>query len=422
MESILLQFLSSQIIDLDEDANHDKLIKASKDLSKLLEKDKYKLQKIAITAFDSEISVDDPNVVETKNLIIKHWNTFINKCPNMPLTYVRAVMLEALRIVSEIDDYAAIIWLSASEVSSFYKIESREQPILTGLLIECGEFYEVVSSNNWTSHGTVTEIKFDSDIFTASDNLPGIKADYLPQKLTAAIKNGNNISTNPSYGVNNVHAPWADEFGKLSGEAINEVIASLVKQSNDVLAKKASAEALQQFLANFNKEMSLIVNKLNSSSNSVNLRGQLLWFKEALYSDSQKSSFRKLPLEIATVAMSSEYSKIVPEYCPISAEFFLAETLLQAKTEAEQSVTFDGLIDLLISNKDLLKPYFGKYSAIKSGRLSLTNYIGNLLNDSVAKSDFYSCTGIAQECEVTWIKFTNWLFREFQATKLIIKK
>lgn len=120
--------------------------------------------------------------------------------------------------------------------------------------------------------------------------------------------------------------------------------------------------------------------------------------------------------------MSFEYSKMLPEYCPVSTEFFLTEILLHANVDVEQSISFDALLGLLISNKDLLKIYFTKNNLNKLGRLSLVNYIGDLLNDLVAKSDFYLCTGIPLEKEITWITFTNWMYREFQAQKFIIKK
>lgn len=238
MESILQQFLSSQIINIEEDGNHDKLIKASKDLIKLSEKDKHKFQKIALSAFDPEISVDDANVVETKNLIIKHWSTFINKCQNMPLTYVRAVMLEALWVLSERQEYAAIIWLSASGASSFYQVESREKPILVGLLTECADKYEAVGLNIWNSGSTLTDIKIELESITDSKKVGGIKTEYLPEKLTAAAVNGNPISNNRSYGDNTIHQAWANDFGKLAGEAINAALSLIVKQTNEVLEAK----------------------------------------------------------------------------------------------------------------------------------------------------------------------------------------
>lgn len=421
MESILQQFLSAQIINIDEDENHEKLLKACGDLTKILSKDKAKLQKVAISAFDPTIDIDDPNLVETKNLIIKHWSTFINKCQNMPLTYIRAVMLESLQTLSSEQDLAAIIWLSAEIPSRYYILESREKPLLAELLTTCAEKYEKVGIERWSVSGTIASVAIKVPTMAETKELPGIENNYIVEKLKAASVNSA-IVHNPSYGTFNTNQEWVNGFSKIAGEGINELFAAIIKQTNESLETKANLDIFESFIESFNDQISAIFNKLIDRSVSTELRGQLLWFKEALYSTTQKNSYRKLTIEIAAVVMPYEFAKLVPEYCPVSTEFFLEETLLLADPLSREEVSLEMVFDLLISNAAKLKPYFNNYNTVKPGRSSLLAFIGYLVNGLQDKSAFNPMTGLMTENKVSWSDLSIWLYREFQVVKLINKK
>lgn len=421
MESILQQFLSSQIINIEEDENHQKLIKASKDFTKQIEKDKTKFQKIAISAFDSNISIDDPNVIDIKNLIIKSWTTFINKCQNMPLTYIRAVMLESLYNLSSDPEFAAIIWLSASESSVFYKVESREREILVNLLKKCGERYEEISFKKWNVNILSDGLSIDLANEPAKKVL-GVRADYLPEKMTEAVLSESTISNNASYGANTVQQNWAKEFGKLSGLAINALFTTITKQVNESLDNKADLSNYNSLANGFEELAALVSESVIKNAQIVDLKNKLLWFKESLYSESQKDSYRRLPISVSVFAMAADYTKLVPEYSPTSVEYFLAETLSKTHNDAESEITFDDLINLLGEQQDKLRPYFDKYSNNKQGRLTLINYIANYLSGQVSKSDLERYTGIPLESHLTWKNLLNWAYRELQAAKFIVKK
>lgn len=422
MESILQKFLSSQIINVDEDENHQKLIKASKDLVKLLEKDKSKFQKVVLSCFDSNISTEDPYITETKKLIIKHWSTFVNKCQDMPLTYIRAVMLEALSILSTRIDYAAIIWLSLKDILKVYNIESREEKLLNELLIICGNKYENTALKEWSFDIRPANIEIEIKTESVNTKLAGVKNDYLVTKLAASVANGNTISNNPSYGSNTVQQGWANEFGKLSNEAIMTVINTVIKQTNEALETKASNISYSSFIESFNEQATSMINSLIKRNQVLDLRAQLLWFKESLYSNSQNDSYSVLPIYVGTIAISFDYSDHVPNYYPTSVEFLLAETVKKMDENAADLINFSSLLDLLDSNKEKLTPYFINYKSIKPGRVSLTEFIGNFLNEIVKRDDFVNSTGIPLQYELSWISLAKWLFRDLQALKIINKK
>lgn len=422
MESILQQFLSTQIINIEEDENHEKLIKASTDLTKILGKDKGKLQKVAISAFDSAIDIEDPIVVETKNIIIKYWSTFINKCQNMPLTYIRAVMLESLKDLSKEDDCAAIIWLSAANHATFFTIEIREKPILAELLASCGDKYEVISQERWSLTSILGNLNIVIPKSSETKKLVGIKEDYIGEAITAAALKNSAIANNPSYGNSNIREDWAKEFGKAAAEGFNAVFASIIKQTNESLITKANNDSFQAFLDTFNKETTIYLNKLVDKNSSTDLRGQLLWFKEALYSYTQKSGYRKLSADTAVIAMSFEFSKITPEYCPVSTEYFLSETLLSVNYKTDENISFEDFLDLISENKAKLTVYFSNFNSVKPGRASLTSYIGYWINGLLDKTTFYQKTGLSLEAKTNMSDLTIWLFREFQAAKFILKK
>jgi len=422
MESILQQFLSAQIINIDEDDNHAKLVKAAADLTKIITKDKTKFQQIAITAVDPSIDIDDPNIIEVKDLIIKHWSTFINKSQNTPLTYIRAVMLESLLSLCSQDDFASIVWLTTGKPVAFYETETRESKILQDFLTICGNRYEKLGLENWSVSNSVATVTMPVIKAVESKKMGGIKSDYVSEKMAPAVMNGNAISQNPSYGASNVRQEWANEFARLTGEAFNAVFTTIVKQANEALDSKANSESFQAFVENFNKEASSVLNNVIYKSASIELRGQLLWFKEALYSNTQKNSYRKLATEISAVALPAEFSKMLPEFCPISVEYFITETFLSANTKSEELISFQTLLDYLMVHKDKLASYFSNFQTIKPGRLTLMQFIGYLVNGLLTKESFLLTTGLSPSLELSWSDLSIWLYREFQANKLVVKK
>jgi hypothetical protein len=100
-KSILQEYLNLQFIPLDDDSALDKLKKASAEIAKKLQKDKTKIIPYTLVALDPQVPADDSTLVEVKETVIKQWSVFATKASDCLVTYLRAVILEALQNISD---------------------------------------------------------------------------------------------------------------------------------------------------------------------------------------------------------------------------------------------------------------------------------------------------------------------------------
>ena len=124
-DSILQSFLDNRFIKTDNPEDLVKLKKASAEVEKLLRKRKPKIISYTLVALDPTISDDDPEVLEVEALIIKKWPTFRNrvaKTKDTPISYVQAVILDALNKLSKDENFTAIIWHTGCDIISHYKL------------------------------------------------------------------------------------------------------------------------------------------------------------------------------------------------------------------------------------------------------------------------------------------------------------
>lgn len=431
MDSILQQFLSAQIINLDEDENYAKLSKAAADLTKALQKDKHKIQKAALVAFDANANPDDPLINEVKGLIIKQWNTFINKCQNQPISYIRAVMLEALQSVAKESDHAAIIWLTVNNYLPFYSAEIRERKLLEDFINACAFAYEKGGIQKWSngSHTAETSIKLNQKD-SREIKTKRIKQGWLVERLASSVGqqigeefNSQHIGTeNYSGRAITVNQEWAKAFGKIAGESLESAINSIANFIDEELVQTATSSQVQAFFDEFNKQASAILTKIKDSSQSVDLRSQLLWLKESLYSTTLRAGYRKLDVSVSALVLAFETAALVPEYTPTSVEYFMMETLRTAQQRADEENPIENILSEVAKHKSSLHQLITKASNDPAGRRTLLSFMTELIGGSTQISDFETLVGVPASATATWAEVSVWVFRELQAQKFVNKK
>ena len=111
-DSILQIFLNKQFIKHDKEEDVGKLKKAAAEVQKKLAKQKNKVISYTLVALDPNISDDEPVLDEVQTIIVKNWQTFLNsatKTKDKPVTYIRAVILQALNTLAKEENFAAIM-------------------------------------------------------------------------------------------------------------------------------------------------------------------------------------------------------------------------------------------------------------------------------------------------------------------------
>jgi hypothetical protein len=200
--SILQSFLDNQFIKTDEISHIESLKKASGAVQRMLEKKKNRPKIIPYTlvALDPTVSDDDLVVVEVEEIIIKQWPAFRNsvvKTKDTPISYIQAVILEALNSLSKDINLAAIVWHTGCNIVSHYKLAGQEE-LLTNFLLEIGKNIEEGARSSWCILGNSQIDSIDKiELTLPKITLGEVSEDRLKGHLLAAA----------------VHSAWATQAG-----------------------------------------------------------------------------------------------------------------------------------------------------------------------------------------------------------------
>ncbi|HUV51025.1 MAG TPA: GTPase-associated system all-helical protein GASH [Anaerolineae bacterium] len=427
-DSILQSFLDKRFIKTDESENIANLNKAVAELQKRLSKNKEKIITYTLVALDPTISDDEPIVQEVEALIIKKWSAFRNsvaKTKDIPITYVQAVILEALNNLSKDENLAAIIWHTGCNIISHYKLAGQEE-VLTHFLLEIGNKVEEVARNNWSilenakidaiapieltlpkvSQGRVGEAELQGHLIAAAVHSP-----WAPQA-------GGGENPSPQ-STGNFH--WPKFFAERAAKGLSEVInAALSTQNNSLKSISDSIqESIGSYLANLKPHLEQVSSSILRSSQSLNKRSDLIWWKQALYSHRLDSGYRALdPLALA-MSMAVDLADNVSPIHPKSVDFFLKEALrdvLSDETDKEVAVTelLEQLQQLSDAEKQLLEDLCNE----SESRKSLGACMADMMKKKMNADEFFKRTGLVKRAKISLGELTVWLFHDLQASTL----
>ncbi len=413
--SILQSFLDNQFIKTDDLECIENLKKASGAVQKILEqkKNKPKIIQYTLVALDPTISDDDPVILEVEQLIIKKWSTFRNsvvKTKDAPIAYIQAVILEALNALSKDEKLAAIIWHAGCNIISHYKLAGQKE-VLTHFLLEIGKKVEEVARNNW---GILENAPIDTispiELTLAKVTQGKVSEDKLKGHLLAAA----------------VHSAWATQAG--GGENPHHQ-----SQGNhnwpQFLAERAAkglTEEINAALSVQNKSTGLSLVRLNQisssilqSSQSLNKRSELLWWKQALYSLRLDSGYRTLDSLTLAVVMAVDLADNVSPIYPKSVDFFLEETLRDViGDEVDTNIALAELLEKLQQFSEAEKLLLEDLCDESENRKSLGACMADIVKKQMNPDEFFKYTGMKKSAKISLGKLTVWLFHDLQANIL----
>jgi len=135
---MLQNYLNANLLSLTDDGDFKKLKKSADDISKKLAKNKAKIVSYTLSAIDTNISVGNAEIIEVKDVIIKNWSTFTTNAKDSPLTFIRAVMLEALNIISENINHSLLIWFASRNIVQYHKLIGKEKEMILEFISKLG--------------------------------------------------------------------------------------------------------------------------------------------------------------------------------------------------------------------------------------------------------------------------------------------
>lgn len=358
---MIQEYLNELFIQTTEDANFEKLKKTCVETAKMISKDKAKILAYSLIAFDPEVPVDNKEILDIKTQIIGNWQTFLPNSKDTTLTIIRAVMLDALQKISKETSSACLIWFASRNAFRYFKL-GREKSILTDFLKELGNRIEAEVSESW---------------------------DF-----------------NPDYEI---------EIPKVSAATIDET--DLAAGITPPTIKDAVGKAFKRQTAELRENQKLFANQVAL----MQMRTQLLWWKEASYSPSQKATYKNMKDGQLQVLLAYDYSDFIPEMYPVSVDYFLVETLKNLSASADKKTKISEFLRLVEQCNSELKNIIPQFIS-DDARISFARFIQGLTHGKYQANQFKSLVGVADSTELTLTEITLWLFHDLHSIKLSTSK
>src|SRR5690606_7961806 len=126
-------------------------------------------------------------------------------------------------------------------------------------------------------------------------------------------------SPNPHWSNSAPH--WSYEFPSRATKGIKTVVDACLKAI--VTITNENKNTIQNSLT---KILEQVQEEVSNRNKSLQLRSELLWWKEAGYSSSTDKSYGELDKNILGIALAYDYSSFIPTIYPKSVDYFLKET------------------------------------------------------------------------------------------------
>lgn len=399
-DKFLQDFLRTGLFDIGDSDERLKWLQDSiSELNDKLNENKSLLPSYILASLDPNISDTEPIMVEVESIITKYWKALRAKYSEMPRNIIRGVILNSLNNVGKADPHSArIISLAGTNFYPYAKLNT-EKTIVAGMLSSLAEIAEANAVEEWALIDEdpslkIGALKINDFKFTAIE----LDKEQLKTGLLSAIQNEPN-GHGSNHGGN---SQWGPHFAAKSSEAISKSFKIALDEFNKSLSPTAIEAPINKFFAEFKKSLDVNLKNSFSSLKAVERRGKLLWWKETLYSTSQKRGYRDLNPYCLPVIMSFDLNNQIPEITPISVDYLLRDTLFMLLNKQDAPVKFSDYLAQISNSglKPILKPCLGDLTE-KEGRISVTEFLGLFASGRVEMDQFKSRTGIDENKTIT---------------------
>lgn len=415
---MLQNYLNANLLSLTDDGDFKKLKKSADDIAKKLAKSKTKIVPYTLSAIDPDISVYNADIVEIKDVIIKNWSTFATNAKDTPLTYIRAVILEALNSLSDNINNSLLIWFASRNIVQYHKLIGKEREIVLQFISKLGNDINQKANKEWALSGNDSLSKIDIELKDVTRYL--INDDTLKKYLEDASGpiNSEGIanfdSPNPYWSNQQQH--WSHQFAPRATKGIKNAIDPSLKAIASIVNENKNT--IQNSL---NKAIEQVQKEVSNRSQSLQLRSELLWWKEAGYSPSTDRSYDELDKSILGIVLAYDYSSFIPVIYPKSVDYFLKETYRGLKGSTEEVLTLEDFLKTVQDHKEELKPIFPEEEVL-AGKSTLLNFINSLIWSKNKLTQFEELVGIPLNIKLSSSEVTTWLFHDIQLIKILNTK
>lgn len=332
MTDILQNFLAQGLLDIgDDDTRLTKLRDAAADLQKRFTSEPRIGLYHALMLYSDNIEPEDECFRENAEILAQHWPTYKNRHPDVPVTIFRGISLQALSAASQASPQLQTA--AAFALRSIAKIPypNKQGPPLAEFYERSQLELEAKARAKWQSVGVTAPPAAKAVVVTA------------PQVDKSALENAIMAASGPTnlqnQGIPNANSVWPNSGQSWSQQFAPKMTEALVT-ALDAVAKTSAAEtnksikAITEQVANV---LSSAQQKWGEAVISNSRRSELLWWRQSLYSPSLRRSYRDLQPAAAALVMASDFAELAGSSAPVSADYFLRETVAYVLNDAVTS-------------------------------------------------------------------------------------
>lgn len=428
-DDILLRFLNKNLINVGgDDAKLANLRQTGDDLTSILERTPTKATAFALVAFDPDVPKADPVIVEAEDALRKRWETYVNTFSETPVTVIRAILLDALTRTALKNDAVAVAFIASARNTLPLMEIGEEREIWFDIVSETERKIEERAEIEWATPASITlpQIKIDPPS-PVEMRISALKVDRnrLSKDFQAAAgpqahdPQRETFSTEGNQYWPGQNELWAFEFGEKAASAVGDAITRAMKgasiEGGDPLGMT------ENLLATISGHLSATMQAISSATAGLQRRTYLLWWKEALFSPSTRTSYRDMSSSVATTLMAFDMHRQIPTISPASVAAFLREAVIALPTiDSARKTSIRTLIEEAGDADDLadLRTEAGKLVAAPAGRGPLLALIGH--RDVLPQIDdrkFRDLVGVKPDTALTLPDWSVWIFRELQAVR-----
>jgi hypothetical protein len=405
---ILQEFLRLRLLDI---GPHDdrlvKLAEAAQELSTSFAAFPRTALPVFLAAVDPNVEADTA-LLGVSVLMERHWPTYRSAFQGEPITLYRAVALEAVAQAVELQPELAIAVFLVSRNLLPHMAVGNEATVFAILAQMAEEQVNGAVALNWDN-------SFEPPILEMPPLAPvtpkKINKEQVAKRVTAA--SGPNGRDNVS--LDNANPHWTNSAGIWSydfAERMSELLIDLHDSAaaGSVAVKGKADAAMGAAITDMLSHMSTWV---VAQSERLNRVTGLVWWRQALHSESANMGYRSLPWELVPVHMAIDIANMLPAVYPTSVESFLTESVLalQSTEDQDEPIRMSSLHESMVNPAQVrLREALSSFAGSRAGRL--------LLVQSAQSSDgpfAASSLGLADDFQLPAAQWAVWILREIKA-------
>ena len=439
MATLLNELLDAGLIEkLDgDDERFAKMEKAAKAVAQELLSDPPRLIRALLAGLDPDVAADDPAITQAEAALVIEWKSMRSVHPSSPVALLRAILLDACNQAAA-GKNAAVLWLTAADTLPLMHL-GREESVVRRMLEHLAESTEreshVVSSTSPDPSAGPPMPKLNPA--SAAVAPPSRAVDRAELLLRVAATAGPIYRTNkklpgpPNPHWSNEASHWSWEFADRMHVLLADELDSLARDVDSQQAehsqrlRESQIELITSLSDGMTAQQRWVQDALKASQarrQSEDLRLSVLWWSEAVYSQSLSCSYRELPAPLAAVVMPIDLLHQVGKPTPASVGYLLTEAVNKLP-EADFSIerTLPNLVDALRSSRSRLSERWLNQLSLPPtrGRLSLRDLVVlTLRGPDWDLGEVMGRAGLTAETSLSLPSLARALFRQEQAVLL----